>query len=125
MRRSVLNHIGWSFSGEKFDEIDSFRNELIAFQVDDFLESELDEICFLASFISVSYWCYEGESQIDKTVEIHSDNGISFTALEVLYKLHNSIVLDLDEIDHHFFEGLIPLKESRVDSPKFKIWQGS
>lgn len=125
MSKSVLNNISWSFIGNKFDDINTFKNDLIEYQGEHSIDLNLDEICFLASYISIDYWCYDGENQITKTVEIHSDNGISMTPLEVLYKLHNLTVQDLDGIDHHFFEGLVPLKESKLDSPKFKIWQGS
>ena len=35
-----------------------------------------------------------------------SDNGESFTAGELLFKLHRTMVEDLRGCDHHFFEGL-------------------
>ena len=125
MNKNVLNNISWSFIGDKFDNADEFRKELIECQIDSFIDSEIDEICFLAPSILISYWCYEGDNQIDKSVVIHANNGASLSSLEVLFKLHNLTVQDLDEIDHHFFQGLIPLEESEIDSPKFKVWQGS
>jgi hypothetical protein len=39
------------------------------------------------------------------TVEFAADNGESFTAGELLFKVHNAFVGDLRRMDHKYFEG--------------------
>lgn len=71
---NVLEGISWSFIGGKFGDVESFRDELLEYQDLDFDSLSLDEICLLAPSVSLGYWCYEGDSQIDKWVEIPVDN---------------------------------------------------
>ena len=39
------------------------------------------------------------------TVELVADNGGSFTACELLFKVHNAFVAELRQMDHQYFEG--------------------
>ena len=40
-----------------------------------------------------------------ETVELAADNGESFTAGELLFKVHNAFVAHLRQMDHQYFEG--------------------
>jgi hypothetical protein len=66
-----------------------------------------------------------GEEQIWQEVELVSDNGESFTAGELLYKLHNAAIRHMSCSGHHWFEGfeLETATESRV--PVYSLRLGS
>lgn len=126
MKDIVLENICWSFIGATYTSSDEFRVELLKYQLEGFEEDLLDEICILERMIEIEYWTYEKDNQVDRKVIIEADNGISLSVVELLYKLHNLVVEDMEEIDHHFFQGLIPLKSSRKSGVRgYEIWQGS
>lgn len=126
MNGIVLEDICWSFIGGTFSSPDEFRKQLLEYQPEGFKQDVLDDICILERMIAIEYWTYENDNQVDRKVIIEADNAIALSAVELLYKLHNLVVKDMEEIDHHFFQGLIPLKSSSISGVRgYEIWQGS
>src|SRR5262249_24287498 len=65
------------------------------------------DIILNSSCVLVRY-CYDapgGELAWDN-VQLSSDNGSSFSAGELLYKLHNAIIGNVRDSGHRYFEGL-------------------
>ena len=63
---------------------------------------------------------------MEPVVTLTADDGASFTAGELLFKLHNAVVEHLRENDHHFFEGLTLTgwdQDGKV--PVYQLGQGS
>jgi hypothetical protein len=56
--------------------------------------------------VRVSYLCWRSAEQVEPVVELHADNGVSFRAGELLFKLHQAVAADLQHTDHRFLEGL-------------------
>jgi hypothetical protein len=51
------------------------------------------------------------------TLELTADDGVRFTAGELLFKVHNAFVVDLREMDHKFFEGFTLADEQDAAKP--------
>jgi hypothetical protein len=56
--------------------------------------------------VRVNYLCWRGEEQVEPVVELSASNGVFFCAGELLFKLHQGVVADLQHTDHTFLEGL-------------------
>ncbi len=130
MSKYVLEDLCWSFIGEAFELIDEFEAELKEYQLDiigeDFNEQMLNELVIIEPSIRVKYWCYDGDEQIEPIVTINAINGHAFTATDLMFQLHNAVVCKLDEIDHHFFQGLVLEKEQDENLPTlYTLQQGS
>lgn len=50
-------------------------------------------------------------------IEFTADHASGFTAGELLFKVHNAFVEELQELDHRFFEGFSLLEASEGDEP--------
>ncbi len=72
-------------------------------------------------------WNAEIEDEEDMNLTIEANNGKYFTAGEILWKIHNSVVEDLDEDDKHFFEGLTLYTgtDRQADGPIYQLNVGS
>ncbi len=126
MKNIAIDTLDWSFIGDTYSSIDEFKNELVDYQKDGFDNGILDEICVLAPAITVEYWCYEGERQVTRSVQVNADNGTALITIETMFKIHNLVVEDLEDIDHHFFQGLVHRGDcSHTGLPRYEIWQGS
>lgn len=105
---SLMRGLCWSFVGDTYQSRESFvaavRDYERSIRQTDTWTPE--RIVFRAPRIAVQYRCWDDEDQIEPTVELTSDNGEHFTAAELLHKIHNAVVAQLRDIDHHFFEGL-------------------
>ncbi len=130
MRRDtvVLQDVCWSFTGAKFADRSAFESELVEYQKD---IQEIDswdpsELAVHAPQIRVQYMCWEGDDQIEPIITLTAENGTSFSAGELMFALHNAVVEQLDEIDHHFFEGLLLVDEKEDGKPPlYSLQQGS
>ena len=124
----VLEDVCWSFSGAKFADRSTFESELVEYQKD---IREIDawdpsELVILAPKIRVQYMCWEGDDQIEPIITLTAENGIAFSAGELMFVLHNAVVEQLNEIDHHFFEGLLLSREKEDGKPPlYSLQQGS
>lgn len=97
----------WSFVGDTHLTRDGFVTAIQDHerQVRGAVSWQPDRIVFRAPRIAVQYMCWDGDDQIEPLVELASDNGEYFTAAELLFKVHNAVVVQLRDIDHHFFES--------------------
>jgi hypothetical protein len=130
MSKYVLEGLCWSFIGDAFERIEAFEAELKEYQLDilgeKFNELSLNELVIVEPSIRVKYWCYEGDRQVEPIVTLNAGNGNTFTTVGLMFHLHNAVVSQLDDIDHHFFQGLAIEKEQDASLPTlYKLQQGS
>ena len=106
--KNVLRDVYWSFGGKVFDSQAEFDEKVRQYQIDikEKDDWQPEKIVLSCANINLIYEFWEDESEVEKVVEISADNGESFTASELLFKIHNLVTEDLCEMDHHFFEGL-------------------
>ena len=130
MDENKLQHLCWSFSGSKYNDIKSFISEFIEYQSEvcgeDLTQEVLDELVILEPIIRVKYWCYNGDQRIEPIITLKAQNELAFTAIDLMFQLHNSIVDQLEDIDHHFFEGVRLSHNQDVTQPTlYQLCQGS
>ena len=82
----------------------------------------------LPNIKTITLW-YEGldeeaEALDEKSIELKTENPVGFSALDLLYTIHNAVVTEMNEIDHHFFEG-ITLKSVENNHAVLEMWCGS
>ena len=121
----ILTNVAWAFRGEPFDDAAAFASAVRAWQDGDAWEP--DEIIPLPR-LRVAYYG-EGEIDIEYTryvIDLASDSGKHFTALELLHKLHNAVVLRLRDTDHQYYEGLELVEPAdSAAGPLYEMHQGS
>ncbi len=126
--KQVLRGVHWSFIGKPFADREAFDQAVRQYQIDiggkDTWRPE--EVVIPYPHIRVAYMCWQADEQIEPVIELASDADASFTAGEILFKLHNAVVEQLREIDHHFFEGLgLDSHQAAGESPLYVLDQGS
>jgi uncharacterized protein (TIGR02996 family) len=126
----LLEGIYWSFVGKPFAAQADFDAAVGRGQVEIIWENNWNpgEIVLPHPRVSVRYMCWEGGRQLRPVLDLTSDNGEFFTAGELLFKIHNAVVEQLRQIDHHFFEGLVREQGegSRGEEPPlYRMRQGS
>ncbi len=65
-----------------------------------------DEVVLRSARVRVSPDVHWYLTEEHPTAEFAADNGESFTAGELLFKVHNRFVAELRRMDHKYFEGL-------------------
>jgi hypothetical protein len=126
--KQVLRGIHWSFIGEPFLHRITFDHKVRLYQIEVSGEDTWrpNEVVIPCPLIRIVYMCWDGDEQIEPVVELISDDGMAFTASELLYKLHNAVVCQLREINHHFLEGLeLHSSQSAGKPPLYVLHQGS
>jgi hypothetical protein len=105
---TLLPDLAWSFTGTRFADVQAFSEEVRQYQIDIIGEDSWNpgQVVLPLARVLVAYECWKGDEQATLTVELASVGGQHFTALGLMFQLHNAVVEDLRDIDHHFFEGL-------------------
>ena len=111
-------------SQKKFQsQFESYNKEM-----NDEFEWGPNQIVLESSKVRIQYmhWDENEQDQVEPQFEIWADNGESFTALELLYKIHNEVASKLADEDAHFFEGLKLYDEGDdSDTPLYFLRQGN
>ncbi len=126
--KEVLRGVYWSFIEEPFADRAAFDDKVRQYQTDIPGQDtwQPDQIAISCPRVRVGYMCWQGDEQVEPVLELVSDNGESFTAGELLFKLHNAVVEQLRQIDHHFFEGLgLHSRQVAGTPPLYILRQGS
>lgn len=116
--KHLLKGIAWSFIGQKYTE----QQDFLKIASDDGTELP-DGIVFNNSEIGILLE-YTDEDDKEHKMEfvLKADNGKSFKAPELLFKIHNEVVEKLDDNDFHFFQGLTLLKKRLKINRPFICW---
>lgn len=99
-------------------QIDSIRNHT-SFSL------KLSDVVLNTPKVKIKYFYGQYEEPYkDKYFILTADNGKSFTAGELLFKINNETVIDLKNDPHYYFEGL--MYDGIEDNiPVYEIAQGS
>lgn len=126
----VMTGIYWRFDGDRFADRPTFSREVRNAQIE-VMETNgwrPQDPAIPRGVVRVSYSGTDPAQPydyVDRTIEIASDDGRSFSAEELLFKLHNVLVDELREADHRYFEGL-SLKGIGSDGvAEYELLQGS
>jgi len=124
----MLRGVHWPFAGSPFSDKAAFERNVRQYQIDITGKDswQPNRVVILWPRIRVIYMCWQGDEQLEPVVELVSDNGESFTAGELLVKLHNAVVEQLRDMDRHFFEGLyLHSTQTPEKPPLYVLSQGS
>ena len=70
--------------------------------------------------------CWNHEEEIQPVVTLTAENEAAFSIGDILFQLHNAVVEQLENIDHHFFEGLVLIAPNSGEQPPlYRLRQGS
>ncbi|WP_046759371.1 WG repeat-containing protein, partial [Kordia jejudonensis] len=127
--QDLLNDVLWNFAIEKFDDLESFSIELVAYNnaLNSENSSDLDigRIFNSSKEITVQYfYSGEDEDQMEEDFIVSTENENGFMLKEFLFKVHNQICEKMMEEDATYFEGLTPFDDD-CDKPFFFLNQGS
>jgi hypothetical protein len=107
--RDVMGSTLWSFIGTTFDDPATFSEEVRQYHIDvtgkDTWAPDLVVLPVPHVQLAYEYWD-DNDDQIEDVLDLKSSNGRDFTALDLLFQLHNAVVEEIRDGDHHFFEGL-------------------
>ena len=124
--RAVMQEVSWSFIGAPFTSRVEFEKELREAQHGDAPAGwEPTDLIILAPEIQVQYMYWEADVQHQPTIVLRAAAG-AFTGVELLFLLHNALVEQLRDMDHHFFEGLHLARPAKAgQAPLYRLAQGS
>lgn len=128
---TALPSVHWSFfDGERFSDPAEFDRRVRAYHVRVAEEDtrDRDEVLPVPR-VRVRYFGVEppeDDEYTDFEAELTADDGVRFTAGELLLKLNNEVAPRLKGADHCYFEGLYLTDEPPVDGvPVYEMMQGS
>jgi hypothetical protein len=76
--------------------------------------------------VMVRYYCdAPGQQPAWRDAELRSDDGASFTAGELFYKLHNAFIENVRDNSHRYFEGLEFVEIVAGNVPVYRMVPGS
>jgi hypothetical protein len=114
----VLWGVSWTFRGQPFTDRAAFDAAVAEFQSPEHGSVwRPDEVVLRSARVFVSPDVHWYLTEDDPTTEIAADNGESFTAGELLFKVHNRFVGELRQMDHKYFEGFSLSGEPRPGEP--------
>ena len=108
MQQELMRGVIWSFIGKPFESLSAFIEEVKKVQLK-FRESdswEPDEVILEEPVIKIRYNFWKGKNKSEPVIELKSDNGRNFAAGELLFKIHNAVAEEVDDVEHHVFDGL-------------------
>ena len=126
--QKIMYDLYWSFHGEKYQSRRKFDEEVRQYQIEiTGIDSwENNEIVLRSPRVRIEYFRLENRFYHEELIAIESDNGEFFTAVELLFKVHNAVVEHLRELNHHFFEGFdLKSIRSQDNLPLYHLCQGS
>jgi hypothetical protein len=127
---TALVAVIWSFhSGEQFSDPAEFNRRVREYHGNEDEDTwDPDEKISLAR-LRITYFGLESpddDEYTDFVADIESDNGVDFTAGELMLKLNNIVAPRLKGADHCYFEGLFLTEEVGDDGvPVYEMMQGS
>ena len=102
----LLWGVSWTFRGEPFADRTEFDAAVAGYQNPDRGEVwKPAEVCLQVARVRISPDVHWYLSDDEPVAELTADDGVAFTASELLYKVHNFFVADLRQMDHKYFEG--------------------
>jgi len=121
-----MGRVYWRFRGDPYADLASFNEAVHRYYVACSFEGwDPDEVVLRCPLIRVMYMCWKRGRQIEPIVELSAD-GESFTAGELLFKIHNAVVEHLRGMDHVYFEGLsLHTTKNPNQPPLYGLMQGS
>lgn len=110
-----LDNLAWNFREGEFDNKEDFLNAVVKYneevqsidgeKVKEILGREIESIGSETRFVLFDEDSEEAERQEIREVHLTSDDGISFSAGEILFKLNRTLYPMLADSDAIFFEG--------------------
>jgi hypothetical protein len=114
----LLWGVSWVFRGQPFVDRAAFSAAVAELQSPEHgVVWRPDEVVLRSARVRVSPDVAWYLTDDHPTVEFVADNGESFTAGELLFKIHNAFVADLRQMDHQYFEGLTLDEEQESGEP--------
>ena len=114
--RARLGGLAWNFREGEFDNKEEFLNAVVKYNeevqnidgesVKEILESKIEPTGSEATFVLFDEDSEEAERQEIREVRLASDDGISFSVGEVLFKLNRTLYPMLADSDAIYFEGI-------------------
>lgn len=119
--KEIMKDVRWAFYGGQYDTIGEFVKAVQEYHEElDADGWQPEEVVLECKEVTVqySYWDEEEEDETEEDFRLTAD-GDSFTAGELLFKIHNRVVGHLEEEDRHFFEGLSLYKDAAPENTPF------
>ena len=128
-QKELMTGIYWGFYGGKYNSLEEFISAVDEYNYEFDVKWNPNEIALATSNVTIlySYWDYEMEDEIEVFFDLAADNAVSFTVGELLFKVHNQVVDNLESGPHHLFEGFLLRKRiynKNINRPFYYINQG-
>jgi len=123
----LLGDVSWSFRDDPYPD----RAAFVAAVAEMYREMEIegwnaDEVVLRCPRVRILCEDVEDEDGEDLVLDIRSDDGIAFTAGELLFKIHNGVAGNESLGDHVYFEGLHLQEQPKGKKPPvYEMWLGS
>lgn len=126
--REIMPDVLWSFDRPPFASQTEFAAAVAEYHLELSEESEWrpEDVVLPSPAVRIEHDYNDGPE--NSSVDLVADNGESFTAAELLFKVHNAFAVELSEGDHVFFEGFLRVDTKGRDPnapPVYEVCLGS
>ena len=125
----ALGNLRWSLVGAPFAGLGEFISAVTAQQKESGADVDwgVEEVVLPAPSVDIQYFYFDADQNyLEPTITLTSPGGAGFRAGELLHLIHNTMVDQVRECDHHFFEGIQLVSESSATGrPLYRVRQGS
>ncbi|GHV54561.1 hypothetical protein FACS1894181_18390 [Bacteroidia bacterium] len=102
-----MENVFWGFYGGKYATKEKFVDAIIAYNRKiGKTEWNPNEVVVENKQVIISYAYETGDNEVNEEFHLSAEDD-TFIAGELLFEIHNQIVEHLENLDYHFFEGLI------------------
>jgi hypothetical protein len=127
----IMSDVLWAFSKTSYSSRADFEAAVrkYHFRIRQEDTWQADEVVLPCPRVRITSWYFD-----KRVLELTSDNGASFTALELLFKVHHALlephrvgnaVVQTELGDHRFFEGFGLDRHAAGETPTYHISLGS
>ncbi|MDR1403601.1 MAG: hypothetical protein LBJ60_07880 [Tannerellaceae bacterium] len=128
--KELMTDVYWAFYGGTYSSEKDFVQAVDKYHTE--LERKAEwrpgEVALQSKEVIIlySYWDENEDDEVEADFSLVADKNF-FTAGELLFKIHNKVVENLQDDDHHFFEGLTLYTENGHEThiPGYALMQGS
>jgi hypothetical protein len=126
----IMGEVAWSFTDDPFLDLDTFSNEVKnyhSYVFDGNTERwDPEEVVLEAPIVAIVFsYLDQEDNTILVTFRLKARNGKNFTAVDLLFQVHNKTVARLRETKYKYFEGFEFIEKEENSVPCYEILLGS
>jgi hypothetical protein len=126
IQKQISTRVQWNFNNPKYETIEKFYQSISDYNKDILkikVDNELNSTLISISEVAIQYLYFDdNDEDIEPDFLLKADNGNSFSLIELLFKVHNTVCNNLKEQDKVFFEGFLLWEGENLNYPNIPLY---